>query len=66
MGLLAFEGVADLMSTVLMVTQRLGQPVEILGILPDPGRWSHPTDEYRHRRCIGENMGATYSTPTFQ
>ena len=33
MSLLAFEGVADLMSTVLMVTQRLGQPVEILGIL---------------------------------
>ena len=30
MSLLAFEGVADLMSTVLMVIQRLGQELEVL------------------------------------
>jgi chromosome partitioning protein len=33
MSLLAFEGVADLMSTILMVIQRLGQSLEILGIV---------------------------------
>ena len=56
MSLLAFEGVADLMSTILMVTQRLGQQLDILGIV----RTRYDGRTRQMNAAIGEALGDNY------
>lgn len=56
MSLLAFEGVSDLMSTILMVTQRLGQQLDILGIVRT--RFDGRTRQMN--AAIGEALGDNY------
>ncbi|MGB0646374.1 MAG: ParA family protein [Bradymonadia bacterium] len=58
MSLLAFEGVADLMSTVLMVIQRLGQELEVLGIVRT--RFDGRTKQMN--TVIGEALSDNYSS----
>ena len=58
MSLLAFEGVADLMSTILMVTQRLGQQLDILGIIRT--RFDGRTRQMN--AAIGEALGDNYGS----
>ncbi len=57
MSLLAFEGVADLMSTILMVIQRLGQRLEILGIV----RTRYDGRTKQMNTVIGEALSDNYA-----